>query len=307
MCKIWIWLALGFAASGSAATTTAWPEWKQTLCRELLQSPGATLDLPLDARSAVALLAELGLIHPLTIGQPATPPALIVDRKVQSYLRHVSNRLENHGDPNLKLVAVRLSNSMLKPVAAVNFVGVENTSAKLAAHALAEVSNELAKLPVALLRPSQRLGRTMFVTLGAITQSPLMADMKGVVPRGWDKPWDVIPGAGGGRLGAVVNAESLTSGHGSANLTLHEVLHNVDYANHDLTGKALSNQPEFLRLWRETYYHKDDGYMRNYPEESFAEFGAWYFHSPASREMLRDLYPQWFEYFRKLEAPAKIF
>ncbi len=274
------------------------------LCETLLQTAKADVALPLNPRVIGRALEYIYSVKILKPGQKNMP---LADRELQAYLARTIQLLKLHPEPEVREIGRNFSPISMRPVPRVQVVNKENLPHGEVADIEAHLQNELSKLPQGLLQLSNLGGRSLFVTFGAITQAPMMAPYKGVVPRGWKKPWDEIPGAGGGRMGAVVNANKLPRGpesHGSENLTLHEVLHNLDYACDDLTGRPLSSQPEFLRIWRNMYYRELDNYMRSYPEESFAEFGTWYYHSPQSREALRDLYPQWFAYFNNLKDCA---
>lgn len=159
-------------------------------------------------------------------------------------------------------------------------------------------------MPEHLLRLADQSGRGLVLTLGPVTDFPRLQFLRGVVPRGWNKTWESVPGVGGGTLWnqpAVANIESLTQDHGSQNLIIHEVLHNVDFARAEYPGEIkFSDEPEFRKLWTETEFIDSDWYQATYPEEAFAELGALYFDSPTSRQELRDLYPKWFDYFRSL-------
>lgn len=271
------------------------------VCEYLLAAPNAKIEGPLDPLALRTLLSEFGIkeIGPLSRG----PQPPLTHPRVQRFIRDWARLLRQHKDAEVQALGRGLIKWNLNPISRAVVVG-EDIPEALAAHARSHVENELDKLPPALLQAATRLGRTMYITFGAITQSPLMSNYKGVVPRGWNLPWDVIPGAGGGREGAVVDVDRLVrgQGHGSYNIVLHEVLHNIDYTCTDISGAALSDHSEFLRLWQETDFHPQDDYQKSYPEETFAEFGAWYFNSPQTREMLRDLYPEWFGYFKNLSV-----
>lgn len=294
---VFLWMA---CASADPLTKTQ----IQEVCEYLLATPQADLAGPIDNRAIETLLRELYSIK--EIGVRSTPVIPLAHPRVQTFVREWSDLLRSHKDPKVRALSDGLRKWHLKPVSRTTVIDDQIPSA-LSAHAKAHIENELAKLPAGLSHLATDSGRTMYITFGDITQSPLMAAYRGVVPRGWNLPWDKIPGAGGGREGAVADVERLVAGpdtHGSVNLTLHEVLHNIDYACGDWTGIPLSERPEFQRRWRETDFQPGDDYMKNYPEESFAEFGAMYFHSPATRQMLRDLYPEWHEYFRELSTRA---
>ncbi len=298
--------AILIAFSGSATADPLTKSQIYHVCEYLLATPTADLHGPQDPRALETVLRELFSIKDL--GSTSAQPLPLHNLRVRRFVRDWARLLESHKDPQVRALGQGLIKWELNPVSRTVVIGNDVPDA-LAEHARAHIENELDKLPPHLLNTSTLLGRTLFITFGTITQSPLMAVYKGVVPRGWNLAWDAIPGAGGGREGAVVDVERLVAGpnsHHCANLTLHEVLHNIDHACGDVTGKALSEQPGFLRRWRETDFKPEDDYMKSYPEETFAEFGGWFYHSPQSREQLRDLYPQWYAYFQQLSCLSRI-
>jgi hypothetical protein len=287
-----------FGMPSLAASFTALS--KEQLCANLLQTEKADLALPLNFSVITSVLKEL---YPqLRLLSKTNTPLPLLDLKVQHFIRTVRQALIDQPSYELRKLGVSLASFELKTTARLQLNRREEIPAQLASHIEGHLNFELKKIPDALLNLALKTNRTLFITMGPITEAPQMAHLKGVVPRGWDSPWDVIPGSGGGRFGAIVNVESLITGHGSVNLVLHEVLHSIDEACKDLANRSFSEEPEFLRLWRETSYLPDDSYMQNYPKEAFAEFGAWYFNSIETRKMLREIYSEWYVYFRDLRA-----
>lgn len=276
----------------------AWTPRNQ-VCNAVLQTPDTDLELLLDGPSASTLLTHLYDV-PLLGTAKDTPGLPLGNPRVQAYIRHVEGELKQR---HLRLTEDKIHLSITPTHESLIVFGGEEISDQLTSHIKGQIWNELSKIPFNLRKFALMSGRTMRVTLGAITQIPEMTQYQGLIPRGWDKPYDEAPGAGGGHIGgAVINIESLTQNHGSVNMTIHEGFHDIDTGYNVLTGQYLSREPGFLHLWKHTEFLKEDWYERNWPEETLAEFGAQYYHSPQTREWLRDNYLQWHKYFEDLEA-----
>lgn len=102
------------------------------------------------------------------------------------------------------------------------------------------VAEEMAALPPHMLQVVIDGGGVVAVCRGSVTDH--RTDLRGVQPRGWDpgQTWDIVPGLNSPTRNEVVIATvghgtpegahvpRAGEGHGSANLVLHEVGHNID-------------------------------------------------------------------------------
>ncbi len=280
---------------------------KLRACEILLQSPKADVQLPLDGESAQALVIGLEVPRKIWAGRENRK---LFDPKLQAYIKIIREILAAERDPELLLIADVLGELQGVESDFVEYYDEHEFNPRVEAELKAEAQNVLRKLPTGLLHIAQQSHRNLVVTTGKITEIPPLRSLTGIIPRGWKLPWDVIEGAGGGPEwlgGAYITARMPRDGFGLDNLILHEFMHAIDYGADDLPGNSrFSNRADFIQLRNETAYLSRDGYMRNYPDETFAEFGAWYFLKGQKREYLRDNYPQWFEYFRKLEEQYRL-
>lgn len=168
---------------------------------------------------------------------------------------------------------------------------------------LNEVFQEIRKVPAQVQKTIERAGKHLDLVVGTVTNHPNLSYLRGVRPRGWPEKsvWDHVPGLSnsGFREGTVVAADSLTNGHASINLVLHEQLHTFEEAESELSGlPRLSHSTDFLDIHRRVKW--TSAYEGNYPDEAFAESAARYLHSARSRQDLFDEFPEVAEYFRRL-------
>jgi hypothetical protein len=160
-------------------------------------------------------------------------------------------------------------------------------------------NEQIAKVPLAVHQTVGAAGKSIKMWSGrGITEHPEKAHLRGVHPRGWPtgKTWDQVPGAGGGDTYIVANR--LQAGHGSANLILHEHAHTYERAHQQVTGVKLSQAPEWQAVHQTVPWI--DPYQRSYPEESFAESFAKYYHSAITRLQLA---AEVIQYFAGLFGP----
>ncbi|WP_312209422.1 RHS repeat-associated core domain-containing protein [Pseudescherichia sp.] len=171
---------------------------------------------------------------------------------------------------------------------------------------------QLYKIPLNVLEKLQELGQYITFTNDNITNNPLRAHLKGVIPRGHVATWDTVPGVGAQGKNApagthgdetVIAMSQTSSGqwqmatnHGSTNLMLHEFAHAIDRSFGEKgnlgdkgtgeEGDYLSRRQSFRHAWRQdlsqsandsdtTYYWQ--GGSDGGAEETFAEaFGDMY-------------------------------
>lgn len=153
-------------------------------------------------------------------------------------------------------------------------------------------------------------GVRMKLCKGPITSEPEYRDLKGVVPRGWEglgKTWDDVPGAGGtlvpiARIG--YSDPSDRTGHGSANLELHEIAHTIDnYITGTYPGVGLSLSNKFISIWeKEVIGVLPDIYYIDYVEEYFAEAFALYHLNESTKNNLKKKAPQTYAFIKSLDS-----
>ncbi len=135
-----------------------------------------------------------------------------------------------------------------------------------------------------------------------MTEEPEYEQFKGVVPRGWEetgKTWDDVPGAGGQLIVARIGYSDPGEFHGSHNLELHEIGHQVDFVVFEMYGLDSTNET-FAQL-TETEASLFSGAYYKYDEEYFAEAFTMFYLSEETNKELKRKAPQVYEYFRSFE------
>lgn len=167
---------------------------------------------------------------------------------------------------------------------------------------LQRVIDRLENVPQAAIEATDRLGARTTLFSGKLTDVHGYRSLRGRHPRGWPPgaTWDSVPGAGGERGAAVrVASEERGSGHGSTSLVLHEYGHVVDHAFAPWNMRSASSTTEFLDgPWRQMRTRSaPTPYLREHPEEWFAEAFARYTKSPQSAASLARWYPETWAWF----------
>lgn len=135
-----------------------------------------------------------------------------------------------------------------------------------------------------------------------MTEEPEYLHLKGVVPRGWEetgRTWDDVPGAGGQLIVARIGYSDPGEFHGSHNLELHEIGHQVDFVVFEEYGMD-STTDTFAGL---TDLEKSlfSGAYYDYDEEFFAEAFTMFYLSEETNSELKRKAPRVYEYFRAFE------
>ncbi len=118
------------------------------------------------------------------------------------------------------------------------------------------------------------------------------------------RSWSTVPGSGGNPTRIVANR--LYSGHGSANLVLHERAHTLDFEGTSTHPSIFSTDNEWLELMNteksfmtELQFYCGDYCTKN-PAEAFAEGFAMYFSCEESRTVVESS-PKVLDFFKKFE------
>lgn len=159
------------------------------------------------------------------------------------------------------------------------------------------------RFPETYLRYLKNKGVTIRLINNPLTDEPEMRHLKGVVPRGWENTglsWDDIPGSGGNPVFARIGYSY--RGHGSKNLEMHEVAHQLEYLFFD-EGLA-KNDAVFVVLWQEevNQLFPENAYFINHIEEFFAEALVLYYYNQETRNKVKTYAPQTALYFETFEA-----
>lgn len=147
-----------------------------------------------------------------------------------------------------------------------------------------------------------RDGTSIRLINNPMTDEPEYEHLRGVIPRGWEetgRTWDDVPGAGGQLIVARIGYSDPGEYHGSHNLELHEIGHQVDFVVFDLHGLDSTNA-DFAEL-TEIEESLFSGAYYKYDEEYFAEAFTMYYLSEATNKELKREAPQVYEYFRSFE------
>ena len=135
-----------------------------------------------------------------------------------------------------------------------------------------------------------------------MTEEPEYEHLKGVVPRGWEdtgKTWDDVPGAGGQLIVARIGYSDPGEYHGSHNLELHEIGHQIDFVVFEMYDRDSTNET-FAQL-TETEESLFSGAYYKYDEEYFAEAFTMFYLSEETNKELKRKAPKVYEYFRSFE------
>ncbi len=169
---------------------------------------------------------------------------------------------------------------------------------------LQRVIDRIAHVPRAAIEATDRLGTRVTLFDGKLTDVHGYRSLRGRHPRGWPPgaTWDSVPGAGGERGAAVrVSSEERGHDHGSTSLVLHEYGHVIDHAFASWTERSASSSAAFRNgPWQQMRSRlAPTSYLRDHPEEWFAESFARYTKSPHSAAALKRWYPSTWTWFRE--------
>ncbi len=135
-----------------------------------------------------------------------------------------------------------------------------------------------------------------------LTDEPEYTYLRGVVPRGWEatgRTWDDVPGAGGELIVARIGYSYSSEFHGSHNLELHEIGHQVDdvvfaqYGADSTTSLFAKLTDEEADLFSGPYYE--------YDEEFFAEAFTMYYLNDNTQRELKQKAPKVYDFFKNME------
>lgn len=173
----------------------------------------------------------------------------------------------------------------------------------IADDAVRHVQERLSHVPPTAIALTNQLGARSTLFAGVLTDVYRYRSLRGVHPRGWPAgaTWDQVPGAGSG-AGAAVNPEreERGMGHGSTSLSLHEFGHVVDHAIASPRWRVASASPSFQEAWKEMRDRRaPTAYLRDHPEEWFAESFARYTKTPQSAAALARWYPATYSWLRR--------
>lgn len=135
-----------------------------------------------------------------------------------------------------------------------------------------------------------------------MTDEPEYTYLRGEVPRGWEETgltWDDVPGAGGQLIVARIGYSYSSETHGSHNLELHEIGHQVDDVVFSQYG-ADSTTTLFANLTDEEA-HLFTGAYYEYDEEFFAEAFTMYYLNENTHQELEQKAPKIYAFFRNME------
>jgi hypothetical protein len=154
---------------------------------------------------------------------------------------------------------------------------------------LNNLNSQLAKMPAEVHRTILDVGGRLEDWVGEGTsEHPRLNYLHGVSPRGWpaSKTWDDVPGAGGttGDVTTYLVVNKLRSGHSSRHMTIHEHAHTYEAAIASKGDVRRSDSTEWMALHSGVGWGEE--YLKNYPEESFAESFVRYYNGATSRSTL---------------------
>lgn len=190
------------------------------------------------------------------------------------------------------------------------FVSVDTLPDEARVKCLGEALNTYSLLPLQVMQDMKDIDNVMDLLGSKITdhKGQQRDDTARYAPRGYstDTKWDSIPGVGAtNNHPTIINITSLTKNHGSVDLILHEMAHSIDRyrlaKTFDILSQEYSESREFKQLiaktpWNKLYESNVEYYSKT-PEEHFAEMFAQYFHSEESRNKLKSIFPEAFEYY----------
>jgi len=164
----------------------------------------------------------------------------------------------------------------------------------------AETIKRLDHLPSSILAEVEKNKVKIILFNGKLTDNPSAANLKGKIPRGYPNniTWDEIPGIGGSKLVLVkLGYSQKGKGHGSVLLEYHELAHTLYHLVYN------EKKSEFNKIWvnEANQLFPNNPYFLNYEEEYFAESFAYYFYSDDTRNILKKLAPETFQFFTRLQ------
>ncbi len=235
-------------------------------------------------RDDLAYLSELTLRHtkkdsPLTLGE-----SLVYDE-----------RLERDAAEHVELVSDDVYDLLIKlfvelPDDAYDVVEAEN------------MIDNIRSIPENYIEMLIEDGTRIRLINNPMTDEPEYTYLRGEVPRGWEDTgltWDDVPGAGGQLIVARIGYSYSSETHGSHNLELHEIGHQVDdvvfseYGADSTTTLFASLTDEEADLFTGAYY--------DYDEEFFAEAFTMYYLNETTHQELKDKAPKVYAFFRNME------
>lgn len=162
--------------------------------------------------------------------------------------------------------------------------------------------SRIRKIPENYIEVMIKDGTRIRLINNPMTEEPEYEHLKGVVPRGWEetgRTWDDVPGAGGELIVARIGYSDPGDYHGSHNLELHEIGHQVDFVVFEMYDKHSATQAfadltdKESNLFQGAYY--------DYDEEFFAEAFTMYYLNENTHNELKRKAPLVYNYFRSFE------
>lgn len=159
------------------------------------------------------------------------------------------------------------------------------------------VANLFAQLPIRVVQQLDAQGARSTLFSGKLTDVWGYRSLRGVQPRGWPdgSTWDIVPGvANGHRMAADPSRDQKGKGHGTDSLAIHELGHVVDRAMATPAFERITTDPSWLD-GPQAEVRADASatdYVRNYPEEWFAEALVAYTRTAQSNRDLAARYPR---------------
>jgi Pro-Pro endopeptidase len=166
----------------------------------------------------------------------------------------------------------------------------------------ATIIERLNKLPPTLLNKIQSSGIKVKLFTGKLTDNKTAQKFAGIIPRGYtsQKPWDDVPGIGGGKVVLVkIGASEKGKGHSSVNLEYHELAHSIDYK----ILKYGSKTEGYKAIWNEekSRLFPTRQYFLQYAEEYFAETFAMFYVGGTEKEKLFEYAPKTYHYIASIQ------
>ncbi|MCR2820171.1 anthrax toxin lethal factor-related metalloendopeptidase [Lederbergia panacisoli] len=164
----------------------------------------------------------------------------------------------------------------------------------------AEMIKRLDHLPSSILAQAKKKKVKVILFDGKLTDNASAAHLKGKIPRGYPTTitWDEVPGIGGSSLVLVkIGSSHKGMGHGSVLLEYHELAHTLYHLAYNDKIEA------FKRIWLKeaNQLFPNNSYFLNYDEEYFAESFALYFYSDDTKNKIKKLAPETFEFITNLQ------
>jgi len=165
-----------------------------------------------------------------------------------------------------------------------------------------EMLSRIEKVPENYVEVLVEQGTRIRLINNPMTEEPEYEHLKGVVPRGWEETgltWDDVPGAGGKLIVARIGYSDPGDAHGSHNLELHEIGHQVDFVVFYEYGKD-SATTEFATL-TDQESNLFEGAYYEYDEEFFAEAFTMYYLNNETHNELKRKAPKVYAFFKDME------